>query len=192
MTETNEKSDILEVSISPEEPMESTEFVSDNKYFWPTVYIFLSIALVVYVIYLVNEINDRFPAKRAARTLRSIGSAQMAYMGSNNNHEYGSFMALQQVGDCGGPYYTLGDMINGYSMTWNVGKIPGELVPECPYPVFSTYTVIAYPRYPKYYWRELSTFGITDDNIDPEPIVRRYSPENGDDVSAVLTWDPIL
>jgi len=191
MTDTNDKSDIPDVSDLLEKST-TAEAIARSRFsaFWIALYVLLVASLIVYAIYIVWNIDYRGPDYYAARTLYSIGHAQIGYKGSNNNGEYGTFEALDSVGCPGG--YTLDDLIVGYWMTWDVSKVPHNNEPGLLHPVFSTYTIIAYPRHLKYRWRELSTFGITDDNIDPEPTVRRYSPENGDDVSAVRTWDPIL
>lgn len=129
---------------------------------------------------------------RARGTLRSTGSSQLAYQRTNNSKYYGSIDDLRDnLYIAQG--YSLGNMIENYSMTWAVrndyaggsGRGIGS----------NTYTIVAYPRdtLPGY----LLTFGITEDQI-----IRVYNPDTyipGEknefiDINdpRVLTWDPIL
>jgi hypothetical protein len=113
---------------------------------------------------------------RAKGTLKSIGSAELAYREANSRHVYGSFDALQKSKDIA-QGYTLGNMIENYPMTWRAVNTPGAV---------SNFTVIAWPRNssPGY----LDTFGITEDQI-----VRIFNPTNKkNQVEDVKTWDPIL
>ena len=65
----------------------------------------------------------------------------------------------------------------GIMLGWGlIGSAPG---------LFSTFTVVAYPRDTRPGF--LSTFGITEDQV-----VREYDPERGYSHEDVHTWDPIL
>jgi len=122
---------------------------------------------------------------RAKGTLRSIGSSQLAYKGTNHARNYGSFEAMQHdlfIAEG----YTLGNMIENYSMTWEFDNGPKGLLEEDSLPsMVHTFTIIAFPRdtRPGY----LSTFAVTEDQV-----VRVYNPENGNYSGNVKTWDPIL
>ncbi len=116
---------------------------------------------------------------RAKGTLRSIGSSQLAYQGTNNEHNYGSFQALRKTLYIA-QGYTLGNMIENYSMTWkayNLSTVAGE-------PGIHQFTVIAYPRNTSS--SDLQTFCVTEDQV-----VRVYNPPNND-LAAIYHWDPIL
>jgi hypothetical protein len=119
---------------------------------------------------------------RAKGTLRSIGSTELAYQGENKARVYGSFQAMKDTLYIA-EGYTLGTMIEKYSMTWQVNNVYTVPTEEFPSRTISTFTVIAWPRAPRF----LPTFGITEDQV-----VRIYNPENGDDPARVKTWDPIL
>lgn len=119
---------------------------------------------------------------RVKGTLRSIGSAQLAYQQSNNKKDYGTFDALQSVGDIA-EGYTLENMIEEYYMTWevdNVSTVPTEWIEIAN----NKFTVIAWPEYRSLLLR---TFAITEDQV-----VRIYTPENDNELADVKTWDPIL
>ena len=119
---------------------------------------------------------------RVKGTLRSIGSAQLAYQSSNNAKVYGSFDALQSVGDIA-EGYTLENMIEEYYMTWevdDVSTVPMEWVDIAD----NKFTVIAWPEYQSLLLR---TFAITEDQV-----VRFYNPDNDNELDDVKTWDPIL
>jgi len=119
---------------------------------------------------------------RAKGTLRSIGSAQLAYQNSNNARFYGSFDALQNVGDIA-EGYTLEDMIEDYDMTWevdNVSTASTEMIDIAD----NSFTVIAWPEYQTMLLR---TFAITEDQV-----VRFYNPDNDNELGDVKTWDPAL
>jgi len=81
--------------------------------------------------------------------------------------------------------YTLGNMIENYSMSWEVNNVSTVATEELPVGAISAFTIIAWPRRtgPRY----LHTFAVIDDQQ-----VRVYNPENGNDLSRVKTWDPIL
>ena len=123
---------------------------------------------------------------RAKSTLRSIGSSQLAYQGTNNQKFYGSFEALK-----GDDYiafgYSLGNMIENYSMSWTstnpasgIGALTGAGIGA------NTFTVIAFPRDTREGY--LSTFSVRDDQV-----VRVYNEGVGiNDFNAISTWDPIL
>ncbi len=124
---------------------------------------------------------------RAKGTLRSIGSSQLAYQGTNNNKKYGTFDALKKdlyIAEG----YTLANMIENYSMSWEVSN---------PYQGTSggvdqggigsnKFTVIAYPRDTRPGF--LNTFAVADDQV-----VRVFNPGNTSNRwESVTTWDPIL
>ena len=123
-------------------------------------------------------------ASRAKGTLRSIGSTELAYQSTNNAKVYGSFKAMKDA-----PYiaegYTLGSMIENYSMSWQVNNISTVPTEQFPSGNVSTFTVIAWPRDRRRGF--LSTFGVTEDQT-----VRVYTPKNGNRLENVKTWDPIL
>ena len=122
---------------------------------------------------------------RAKGTLRSIGSTQLAYAGTNNKRHWGTFGALKDdlyIAEG----YSLGNMIENYSMSWTVtnpyqGTEGRNLIGIAN----SKFTVIAYPRdtRPGY----LNTFAVTEDQV-----VRVFNPNEGDDLDSIQTWDPIL
>ncbi|MCP4712043.1 MAG: prepilin-type N-terminal cleavage/methylation domain-containing protein [Planctomycetes bacterium] len=156
-----------------------------------------AIIAIIAAIAIPSLLNARRAAwqSRAKGTLRSIGSSQLAYQGTNNKKFYGSFGALKDdlyIADG----YSLGNMIENYSMSWTASN---------PYQGSGTgldnggignnaFTIVAYPRddRPGY----LNTFGVTEDQV-----VRVYNPEEEtatrnlfDDMlnPRVNTWDPIL
>jgi len=152
--------------------------------------IFIVVVILVWVlasIFIPTQYGSRRPAwqSRAKGTLRSIGSSQLAYKGTNHARNYGSFEAMKHdlyVAEG----YTLGNMIENYSMTWEFDNGPKGLLEEDSLPsMVHTFTIIAFPRdrRPGY----LSTFAITEDQV-----VRVYNPDNGNDPGNVKTWDPIL
>jgi hypothetical protein len=121
---------------------------------------------------------------RARNTLRSIGSAQLAYQAGTANKVYGSFQQLQDVGDIASGY-RLGNMIEAYSMTWEVNNVSTVSTEEFPTGILSTFTIIAFPvDHGKY---GLATFAITEDQV-----VRAYRRNRNIDLDNVHTWDPVL
>ncbi len=121
---------------------------------------------------------------RAKGTLRSTGSSLLAYQGQNDNNHYGSFQALQDtlfIADG----YTLGNMIENYSMTWSVSNVSTVVSEEFPYGVVSTFKIIAYPRETNQ--RCLMTFAVTEDQV-----VRAFNPDNENEFLNLKFWDPIL
>jgi len=120
---------------------------------------------------------------RAKGTLRSIGTAQLSYRNWNGKGIYGSFHALYD------PYMigkdiTLDNIVDAYTMTWEVGNISTAPTDELPSGIISTFTIIAYPDDPRR--GKLATYAITEDQV-----VRVYDPGHCD-VDDVRTWDPIL
>jgi len=121
---------------------------------------------------------------RAKGTLRSIGSSQLAYRGTNDAKNYGSFKALQdELYIAEG--YSLENMIKNYTMTWDVYNDSTVMDEYSELLGVHTFTVIAFPRdrRPGY----LLTFAVTEDQV-----VRVYNPEGGNDPGNVKSWDPIL
>jgi len=119
---------------------------------------------------------------RAEGALQSIGSAQHDYRRSNEPGVYGSFKELQDAGHIA-EGYTLSNMIESYSMTWEVNHGPTGRIDEFGIPVRSTFTIIAWPQVADDRW--LHTFAITDDQI-----VREYNPDEND-LESVRKWNPI-
>lgn len=134
---------------------------------------------------------------RAKSMLRSMGSSQLAFQGTNPDNSYGTFKALQNSMYIPAGY-TLDNMMEGHTMTWEVSSstavstVEKEEVfgfsdvierDEEDDTVYDEFTIIAFPRDP----RELSTFCITEDQV-----LRVYNPDNGNDIDDVKTWDPIM
>ncbi len=147
------------------------------------------VVLILIWIAIPNQLGSRRVAwnSRAKGTLRSLGSSQLAYQGTNNEKVYGTYEAMKKD-----LYihkdYTLGNMITAYSMTWEVATVStvgpeGEIINAgC------RFEMVAYPTVPNNRFEtDLYTFAITEDQI-----VRRFSPNNGNDPYDVRTWDPIL
>ena len=150
-----------------------------------------AIIAIIAAIAIPSLLNARRAAwqSRAKGTLRSIGSSQLAYQGTNNEKFYGTFDALKDdlyIAEG----YSLGNMIENYSMAWtasNPSTGTGGLGAGIGN---NNFTVVAYPRdtRPGY----LNTFGVTEDQV-----VRVYNPSNGNLFTDmydpnVSTWDPIL
>jgi hypothetical protein len=114
------------------------------------------------------------PQSRAKGTLHSIGSTELAYQGENKARVYGSFQAMKDTLYIA-EGYTLGNLIENYSLSWHVSDSG----------IRSTFTVIAWPRDTRPGF--LNTFAITEDQT-----VRVYTPENGNRLEDVKTWDPIM
>jgi hypothetical protein len=139
----------------------------------------------------------RTPAELEARakgTLRSFGSAELAYWGSNGT--YGTFEDLVEVGDIA-EGYTLENMIEGYTMTLAVWHDPDgyfmrwdretgqiEATGQDDPSVMNCFEIIAYPTI----WRGvMDIYAITEDQV-----VRHYVPEDGNEWGDVKTWYPVL
>jgi len=150
--------------------------------FWIAAYMLL-VLLMAFVAVECSIHRDGWRS-RAKGTLRSIGSAQLAYQAGTTNKVYGSFQQLQDVGDIASGY-RLGSMIEAYSMSWEVNNISTASTEELPTGVLSTFTIIAYPvdrgR------SGLATFAITEDQV-----VRAYRRNRNIDWYNVHTWDPVL
>jgi len=131
---------------------------------------------------------------KAIQTLRSIGSSQLAYRNANNNGYYGTFADLQR-----GMYiregYTLDNLVEDYTLTWEVSNTPpgGNKFTDEPQTirelleraVGNKFTIIAFPRDTRPGF--LNTFAITEDQI-----VRVWNPTNRwNEWESVTTWDPI-
>ncbi len=121
---------------------------------------------------------------RAKSNLRSIGISQLAYQDANSDKKYGSFNELKDslyIAEG----YTLGNMIENYSMSWSVLNVSTVATEEFPFGVMSTFTIIAYPRVLEQ--RCIQTFAITEDQV-----VRMYNPDNENEFLDLKSWDPIL
>ena len=150
-----------------------------------------AIIAIIAAIAIPQLLNARRAAwmSRAKGTLRSIGSAQLAYQNANNDKIYGDFDALQGVEDIAHGY-TLGNMVENYSLSWtttspygkdglNTGTVRGGIAAN-------TFTVIAWPRDTRPGF--LHTFAITEDQV-----VRVFDENTPNvDPGKVHTWDPIL
>jgi len=148
-----------------------------------------AIIAIIAAIAIPSLLNARRAAwqSRAKGTLRSIGSSQLAYQGTNNKKFYGSFQALKDdlyiaTG------YNLGNMIENYSMSWEAsnpasgtGTLTGSGIGN------NRFTVIAFPRDTRPGF--LNTFAVTDDQV-----VRVFNsgPNSGNVYNSITTWDPIL
>jgi prepilin-type N-terminal cleavage/methylation domain-containing protein len=129
---------------------------------------------------------------RAKGTLRSTGSSQLAYQGTNNQKFYGTFQALKDTLYIA-EGYNLGNMIENYSMAWTASNpsTGTSILGDGGGIANNQFTIVAYPRdsRPGY----LLTFGVSEDQV-----VRVYNPDNtsntfGDMTDPhVQTWDPIL
>lgn len=121
---------------------------------------------------------------RAKGTLRSIGSSQLAYQGTNNQKFYGSFGALKtDLYIAEG--YTLGNMIENYSMSWEISN-PSTGTGNLGAGIGNNkFTIIAFPRDTRPGF--LNTFAVTEDQV-----VRVFNPSAGNVWTSVTTWDPIL
>jgi len=144
----------------------------------------LLIWFAIFVFNLPNQPGSGQVARRAKGTLRSIGSSQIAYSETNDVSSYGSFEALQEEFYIP-EGYTLGNMIDFYSMTWEIHSTSSTYMDDLLVPVMNQFTIVAYPRNTE--WRSLQTYGITEDQI-----VRFYNPKHKNDPNNVKTWDPIL
>ena len=146
-----------------------------------------AIIAIIAAIAIPQLLNARRAAwmSRAKGTLRSIGSAELAYQSGNNRKAYGGFDALRASEDIA-KGYTLGTMIENYSMSWTSTN-PGSTTSLTGMGIGSnTFTVIAWPRDTRTNF--LNTFVITEDQV-----VRVYNPDNGNQAyPAVKSWDPIL
>jgi len=155
------------------------------------VFAILAIVVVLAIITAITVpgiLNARREAsqRQTVQQLRSIGSSQLAYQSTNEGAIFGTFEILKS-----GAYIpddaSLGDMIERYSLSWNVGNTPASSdnseVTGRTYP--GRFTVIAFPRNPAL--DQLSTFGISEDFV-----VRIYNPDSENDETDVKTWDPIL
>ena len=142
--------------------------------FW-LVFIILIIGLGSYAF--PSKLGQRRPAweSRAKSTLRSTGSSQLGYQNTNDLNNYGSFQALVDTMYIA-EGYTQGNMIEGYSMSWEIGSSSVRI---------DSFTIIAFPRDTRKGY--LNTFAITEDQI-----VRVYEPGPEHDFNSIKTWDPIL
>jgi hypothetical protein len=158
----------------------------------------LIILIIVFLIVLPSLIGARrhaWPsrASRAKSTLRSAASSQMAFKEQNEFGFYGTFQEIKDTLNIA-EGYTLSNMIENYSMTWEVNNV-STISPEGIVSVESTsFAIVAYPNGNVPY---LATFGVTEDNV-----VRVYNPDNyvqGEKNEFidkydpwVRSWDPIL
>jgi hypothetical protein len=149
---------------------------------WTVAYLFLIVLFINghTISFALFGIGNGGWQSRAKGTLRSIGSAELAYLSNHKFRVYGSLAALQKEEDIA-KGYTLGNMIENYSLTWEVTNIstPTE---DLPGGVVSTFKIIAWPLAPKGDY----TFAITEDQV-----VRVYDPKRNN-LNDVKSWDPIL
>lgn len=146
-----------------------------------------AIIAIIAAIAIPQLLNARRAAwmSRCKGTLRSIGSAQLAYQSANNQKVYGSFQALQEVQDIA-KGYTLSNMIENYSLSWEISSPYADLFGTATAGgiAANSFTVIAWPRDTRKGF--LNTFAITEDQV-----VRVFNPEKND-INMVRGWDPIL
>jgi hypothetical protein len=150
----------------------------------------LIIVLVLILIYIALTIPLQLPMSPSKRVmtncmqqLRDIGSAQLAYQGTNNDKYYGTFDALQLDGYID-PNATKKSLIEHYSMSWRVINWEYNITYSgLASMANNTFTVIAYPDRPG----KLKIFLITEDQV-----VRKFTPENGNVEEWIYGWDPIL
>jgi len=145
-----------------------------------------AIIAIIAAIAIPSLLNARRAAwqSRAKGTLRSIGSSQLAYQGTNNQKFYGTFEALQEdlyIADG----YNLGNMIENYSMSWEATN-PSSGTSSLGAGIGNNkFTVVAFPRDTRPGF--LLTFGVTEDQV-----VRVFNPDNGNTFDSLTSWDPIL
>ena len=143
-----------------------------------------AIIAIIAAIAIPQLLNARRAAwqSRAKGTLRSIGSSQLAYQGTNNKKYYGTFGALKKdmyIAEG----YTLSNMIENYSMSWTCTNPSGTGQAGIGN---NKFTVIAFPRDTRPGF--LNTFAVTEDQT-----VRVYNPTNTTNTwGSVTSWDPIL
>jgi len=145
-----------------------------------------AIIAIIAAIAIPQLLNARRAAweSRAKSTLRSSGSSQLAYQGTNNEKFYGTFQALKDdlyIAEG----YTLGNMIENYSLTWEITRVEDVYGALGAGIGNNKFTIIAYPRDTRPGF--LNTFGITEDQT-----VRVYRPDHGNVFESITTWDPIL
>ena len=149
-----------------------------------------AIIAIIAAIAIPSLLNARRAAwqSRAKGTLRSIGSSQLAYQGTNNEKFYGSFDALKDdlyIAEG----YSLGNMIENYSITWEVSGIHDITTIGLGQGGIGNnkFTIIAYPRDTRAGF--LNTFAITEDQT-----VRVFNtdPAACNVFESVTSWDPIL
>jgi len=145
---------------------------------------FLAIIIIIAAFAIPSLLNARRSAwqSRAKDTLKAIGDMQDLFFEHDNSGSYGTFQDCMDL-ELIAYGYTLGNMIDNYTMTWDVTK--RELAEDGETWVgTSTFTIIAYPldTRPGY----LNTFAIREDSI-----VRAFVPEFGNIESDVLTWEPV-
>jgi prepilin-type N-terminal cleavage/methylation domain-containing protein len=143
-----------------------------------------AIIAIIAAIAIPQLLNARRAAweSRAKSTLRAIGSSQLAYQGTNNDKLYGSFDALKDDRYIS-EGYTLGNMIENYSMSWAASN-PSVEMKEAGIGN-NKFTVVAYPRDTRPGF--LNTFAVSEDQT-----VRVFRPDHGNKFESVTSWDPIL
>jgi len=144
-----------------------------------------AIIAIIAAIAIPQLLNARRAAwmSRAKGSLRSIGSSQLAYQGTNNAKFYGTFQALQKTMYIASGY-NMSNMIENYSMSWTVSNPSGGTgmagIGN------NRFTVIAFPRDTRPGF--LNTFGVTEDQV-----VRVWDPTTpGALWNSLSSWDPIL
>jgi hypothetical protein len=128
--------------------------------------------------------HARMLESKAKETLRSIGSAELAYQGTNNKKAYGSFEALKRD-----QYFqsdsSLPAMSPGYSILLRIiypGRREGwkRRSKNGIGPIYNYFNATAYPYRP----RLLHTFAITEEQ---ELLV--FDPLKGNDPANVYSWE---
>ena len=136
------------------------------------VLILLGIAILIFAWFNLNREMDEIQGSAwesmAKGVLYSISQSQETYKASRNG-VYGTFEDLQIAGQL--PAGTsLDTLIEHYRLTWDIDNNS------------ATYRIIAYPN--DSLRDSLSTFGISEDGA-----VRVYTPEHGNDLNNVKSWD---
>jgi prepilin-type N-terminal cleavage/methylation domain-containing protein len=147
-----------------------------------------AIIAIIAAIAIPQLLNARRAAwqSRAKGPLRSIGSSQLAYQGTNNKKFYGTFKALKaDMYIAEG--YSLSNMVENYSLSWTCTN-PGQQTGLGTGAGIGNnkFTVIAFPRDTRPGF--LNTFAVTEDQT--VRVFNKTNPTNKWD--SVTTWDPIL
>jgi hypothetical protein len=173
-----------EIAVDETQPTESQSAQSERGYILPLIYIFLVAIVLVDVFYIITQGPEMSILRPARETLRSIGSAQLAYQGSNNNKFYGSLGALVENGDLYEDA-THTNLILHYSLSWEVFNSPRQIwhgATICGGLACNSFTIIAWPDRQRVLFTDLKTFAITEDQV-----IRQFDLSNGNNLNVVST-----
>ncbi|HEX9745930.1 MAG TPA: hypothetical protein VGB30_10940 [bacterium] len=164
-------------------PAPGSEISFNKNYFANGPYIIgFTVLIAVFFVLIIPSflpVKRGTPIDKAKLTLRSFGSAQLAYFRAYGNN-YASFDALKSVGMVQ-DQYTPGKMIQDYSMYFRAYNLSTCLGEDSIFHELHTFTIIAYPAIDG----DLKTYGITEDQF-----VREFA--EGNDPDSVKSWEPIL